>query len=452
MASNGNTIIAFDLYGTLLSTESIAKELAKHFGEEKASAVAATWRKYQLEYTWRLNSMNQYLPFSTITQRSLNHTLWEYNLSLPSEEAVSSLMSAYDSLSTFPDVGPALESLGDQTAITPVIFTNGTQAMVSNSVNCSPDLSPYSKIFKDIITVEEVKKFKPHPDVYFHLAKKTGKGKEQMSEMWLVSGNPFDVVGAKAVGMKAVWVDRGGAGWVDGLIEGKEGRPDLVVRKLGEVAEAGLILVRNYSCNSTTANQPHTITMSAPTNTPDYVFASPLGFHAKNVGEFFSQYPTPMSSDPDRRQWATQDSHQSISNMFLSAGNTPGAVVMTNLFIINKSRDVDRICPSCRRIYRVGEGPRAYASFEEFMNRPRGGSEVGEKTKEEQDLSGACCGPCFNTLSELDWDENECGGELATFLDLAAKNGFVFRRSRPEEEYETGVKIIWEKKGGGVQA
>ncbi|KAL8926518.1 MAG: hypothetical protein Q9208_002845 [Pyrenodesmia sp. 3 TL-2023] len=238
MASNGNTIIAFDLYGTLLSTESIAKELAKHFGEEKAAAVAATWRKYQLEYTWRLNSMNQYLPFSTITQRSLHHALSENNLSLPSDEAVSSLMSAYDSLSTFPDVAPTLESLADQTKTTPVIFSNGTQEMVSNSVNHSPELSPYAKVFQDIVTVEEVKKFKPHPDVYFHLAKNMGKGKEQMGEMWLVSGNPFDVVGAKAVGMKAVWVDRGGAGWVDGLVEGKHGRPDLIVRKLGEVVEA----------------------------------------------------------------------------------------------------------------------------------------------------------------------------------------------------------------------
>ncbi|KAL8926520.1 MAG: hypothetical protein Q9208_002847 [Pyrenodesmia sp. 3 TL-2023] len=192
--------------------------------------------------------------------------------------------------------------------------------------------------------------------------------------------------------------------------------------------------------------------MSTPTSNPNYVFASPLGFHARDVREFFSQHPTPVSSDPERRQWATQDSHQSMSTMFLSAGDTPGAVVMTNLFIINKSRDVNRICPSCHRIYRVGEGPRAYESFEEFVNRPRGGSEVDEKTREEQDSSGACCGPCFNALSEQDWGENECGGELAALLDLAAKNGFVLRHSRPEEEYGTAVKIVWEKRGGGGQA
>jgi 2-haloacid dehalogenase len=57
MSSNNKTIIAFDLYGTLLSTESIATELASHFGEEKARSIAASWRRYQLEYTWRMNSM-----------------------------------------------------------------------------------------------------------------------------------------------------------------------------------------------------------------------------------------------------------------------------------------------------------------------------------------------------------------------------------------------------------
>lgn len=50
-------VIAFDAYGTLLSTESIADKLAAHFGKEKADVLAQSWRKYQLEYTWRLNSM-----------------------------------------------------------------------------------------------------------------------------------------------------------------------------------------------------------------------------------------------------------------------------------------------------------------------------------------------------------------------------------------------------------
>lgn len=39
VAKMPKTVVAFDLYGTLLSTESIAKKLAGHFGEEKANSV-----------------------------------------------------------------------------------------------------------------------------------------------------------------------------------------------------------------------------------------------------------------------------------------------------------------------------------------------------------------------------------------------------------------------------
>lgn len=52
-------IVAFDLYGTLLSAESIVEQLADYTGQEKAQSIAAAWRRYQLEYTWRLNSMGK---------------------------------------------------------------------------------------------------------------------------------------------------------------------------------------------------------------------------------------------------------------------------------------------------------------------------------------------------------------------------------------------------------
>ena len=74
MSSKDKIVIAFDLYGTLLSTESIAKELATHFGQEKAQHISSLWRRhppqcselrlkaklhrYQLEYTWRMNGMS----------------------------------------------------------------------------------------------------------------------------------------------------------------------------------------------------------------------------------------------------------------------------------------------------------------------------------------------------------------------------------------------------------
>lgn len=55
----GKILFAFDLYGTLLSTSSIAKVLTEHYGAGKAESMQGVWRKYQLEYSWRLNSMSK---------------------------------------------------------------------------------------------------------------------------------------------------------------------------------------------------------------------------------------------------------------------------------------------------------------------------------------------------------------------------------------------------------
>ncbi|CZT08382.1 related to 2-haloalkanoic acid dehalogenase [Rhynchosporium graminicola] len=232
MAPNTDIVIAFDLYGTLLSTESIAKELASHFGDEKAQSIAALWRRFQLEYTFRMNSMGLYKPFSDITNASLKHALAESSVSL-SDENIKSLMKAYDSLGTFPDVAPGLQAIASDSSISAYVFSNGTDAMVGSSVKQSPSLSSHASVFKDLITVQDVKAYKPHLKVYEHLLKRVGKEGDAGS-VWLVSGNTFDVVGARAIGMQAAWVDRKGGhhgmgGWTDQLGTLASGGPTIVV-------------------------------------------------------------------------------------------------------------------------------------------------------------------------------------------------------------------------------
>ncbi|KAK3055952.1 hypothetical protein LTR09_003186 [Extremus antarcticus] len=234
-------VLAFDAYGTLLSTESIAKKLSSHFGEEKAKTIAKAWRTLQLEYTWRANSMGVYHNFSRYTKRALSNALAESEVSL-NDGQTDEMMKAYDSLTTFPDVPSMLEKIKSAPNVISktVIFSNGTHAMVSSSVKNSPDLSPYASAFDEIVSVDDVRKFKPAPETYHHLAEKFGKSaenKEEMGEVWLVSGNPFDVVGARAVGMNAIWVDRAGNGWQDALMPGSWSGPTEIVRSLEEVVD-----------------------------------------------------------------------------------------------------------------------------------------------------------------------------------------------------------------------
>ncbi|KAL9609578.1 MAG: hypothetical protein Q9167_005671 [Letrouitia subvulpina] len=179
-----------------------------------------------------------YIPFSDVNSGSFRHALREHSLTLD-EQSTSDIMKAYDDLDTFPDVPPALSSLEQHPNIIPLIFSNGTQSMVENSVHRSKSLAPCSAVFKDIVTVDEVKKYKPAPEVYRHLGERARKWlpELEMRQMWLVSGNPFDVVGANAVGMRTAWVDRLGNGWCDSLMEARKGLLDITVRGVGEALD-----------------------------------------------------------------------------------------------------------------------------------------------------------------------------------------------------------------------
>jgi 2-haloacid dehalogenase len=181
---------------------------------------------------------DQYQTFYEVTQNALGNALKSHQEQL-SREDIDAIMKAYDSLSTFPDVANTLSALKDSEDITVVVFSNGTAEMVSASVNKSDDLSPYASIFEELVVVHPVKKFKPHPSVYEHLARTMGKDPEKdMGSIWLVTANPFDIVGARAMGINAAWVDRDGKGWVDQLLHSEVGRPNVIVKRLDEVVEA----------------------------------------------------------------------------------------------------------------------------------------------------------------------------------------------------------------------
>lgn len=175
--------------------------------------------------------LEQYENFEAVTRKSLLHTLAEHQVEMR-EEDVDSVMEAYDQLSTFPDVVPALQSLKETPYLEMVVFSNGTQRMLGNSVNGSQELKSISSLFSQLVSVDNIQCYKPDPEAYRHLAECAGMAGQE-SQIWLVSGNPFDVVGARAVGMNAAWVDRAGNGWQDRL--GSE--PTTIIRDLGGLKE-----------------------------------------------------------------------------------------------------------------------------------------------------------------------------------------------------------------------
>jgi 2-haloacid dehalogenase len=160
--------------------------------------------------------LDQYQTFKEVTRNSLKHALLEHRLDI-SERQADNLMQAYDSLHVFPEVPAALKSLSEASdTVDPYIFSNGTVEMVSDSLKLSPDLGPHAGLFKALVTVDSLRAYKPARKVYEHLLSEVGKtGKAR--DVWLVTANPFDAVGAKVAGLRVAWVDRAGNGWVDRL-------------------------------------------------------------------------------------------------------------------------------------------------------------------------------------------------------------------------------------------
>jgi 2-haloacid dehalogenase len=57
----------------------------------------------------------------------------------------------------------------------------------------------------ELVSVEEVELYKPHPAVYRHAAERLGVEPKSVT---LIAAHAWDVVGAKAAGLDTIWVDR----------------------------------------------------------------------------------------------------------------------------------------------------------------------------------------------------------------------------------------------------
>lgn len=109
-------------------------------------------------------------------------------------------MAVYGELPAFDDVVPALDQLRDA-GIRCVAFSNGTVDAVSTLLT----RAGVESHMDDIVSADEVKRFKPDPAVYAHLRTRLETRPEHT---WLVSSNPFDVIGATHAGLRSAWVRR----------------------------------------------------------------------------------------------------------------------------------------------------------------------------------------------------------------------------------------------------
>jgi len=207
--------LVFDAYGTLYDVYSVTARCESCW-PGKGAQLAQLWRAKQLEYTWQRSLMQRYAPFSTVTREALAYACEALGLEL-SVAQMEGLMGEYLRLATYPDVTDSLSRLRTKHAI----LSNGSPDMLLPLVESS------GLRFDAIISVDELKIYKPAPQVYELAVKRLRVAKEQIG---FVSSNCWDALGAKSYGFSVYWINRAGAP-VDRL----GFKPDRVLKSLNEI-------------------------------------------------------------------------------------------------------------------------------------------------------------------------------------------------------------------------
>lgn len=190
--------LGFDVYGTLIDPHGVMTKLSSVVKTDP-QVFSQTWRDKQLEYSFRRGLMQLYADFSVCTAQALDYACLLHNEDLSDAEK-SDLLGMYAYLPAFEDAKEGLIKLQAR-GHRLFAFSNGSQQAVTTVLEHA-GLLP---LFEGVVSVEQVSTFKPNPATYGHFmrtAQTHGEG------AWLVSSNPFDIIGAQSAGMRGAWIQR----------------------------------------------------------------------------------------------------------------------------------------------------------------------------------------------------------------------------------------------------
>ena len=166
------------------------------------TALATMWRAKQLQYTVLRSMMNRYKDFWQITQDGLVYAARALKLDLDAGGRTE-LMDAYMTLAAFPDVKPGLQQLKAM-GLRLAVLSNGEPRMLESAVRCAG----LADLLDAVISVDEVKVFKPSPRVYELAATHLNIPKRSIG---FVTSNNWDAHGAGSAGLTTFWIQRAAA-------------------------------------------------------------------------------------------------------------------------------------------------------------------------------------------------------------------------------------------------
>lgn len=186
----------FDVYGTLFDVTAIQKE-CEDFYPGYGEKISQSWRSKQVEYFMLRQLMGNYKTLYEITHDALKYALQEQGIE-SNDQNEQKLLDAYLRLPLYSEVADVLEQLKEQKL---VVFSNGSHDMLDPLI----EHAELKEVLTDILSIDEIKQFKPTPASYEYALGKLGIERE---EVLFMSSNGWDVSGAKSFGFQTAWINR----------------------------------------------------------------------------------------------------------------------------------------------------------------------------------------------------------------------------------------------------
>ncbi|MGH1570938.1 haloacid dehalogenase type II [Methylobacterium sp. P31] len=189
-------VIAFDINETVFSLETIRPRLT-------ALGLPATalevWFASALRDAFAIAITDRFAPFRSVLEGALMSLLSTHDLS-STPEAIASVLDGMAELKPHPDAGETFALLSDA-GFRLIALSNSPSASTEGLLR-SGGLDRY---VKNVLSVDQVQRSKPRPEVYRYAAEETGVRLDQLA---LVATHAWDTHGAKAVGLFTGFVAR----------------------------------------------------------------------------------------------------------------------------------------------------------------------------------------------------------------------------------------------------
>ncbi len=193
-------VIIFDVNETLLDLAPLKVSVGKAMNGRED--LLPLWFSTMLHYSLVDTLTEEYHDFGQIGAAALMMLAQSNNIELSQEQAREAIVNTITKLPAHPDVKPALKTLSDQ-GFYIVSLTNSSNAGVAAQF----EHTGLTSFFKHRFSVEDVKAFKPARKTYEWVLKELNVN---ASDVLMVAAHPWDLAGAKAVGLQTAFVRRSG--------------------------------------------------------------------------------------------------------------------------------------------------------------------------------------------------------------------------------------------------